>query len=405
VSVRCASDAEASFVELLAWAKDLPARDGLGVLRSWRDRLDVSRSQVLADQRAAGLNDRQLDRLMGSGSGSTTRADRHRVKKRAETLGRNASLADDVASGDLTVDQLDAICDADAKTGGQAANDPGLLAEITSTPADTARRTADKWVAERTSNEEREERRRRQRARREARKGQTTDGLASLTISGDDECVAQMWSSIATTADRFYVDDGGRDVAAGKHPRTNAQRLFDAAYQHLTAGSDLDSGSPKRRPEVTVVVTAQKLAGNDSAPAEMIGVGPIPDTLLQELSCGAGFVGMLFDGTGEVLWQGRRRRYPTRAQMLALIARDRGCVLCGAEPSRCHAHHCMPWSAPGKGETDVGEMALVCAQHHRYIHEQNLTLYRDRLTGRWRTRPATPNETPRPRRPNANAPP
>jgi len=130
VSVHGVADAEASFVELLAWAKDLPAREGLAVLRRWRDRIEVSRSQVVAEQRAAGLNDRQLDRLMGSGSGTTTRADRHRAKRRAETLGRNAALADDVASGGLTMDQLDAICDADAKTDGRAANDRNLLAEI-----------------------------------------------------------------------------------------------------------------------------------------------------------------------------------------------------------------------------------------------------------------------------------
>lgn len=394
-----AKEAEARFVELVEWANSRPARDGMDVLRSWRDRVEVARSQIIDELQAAGLTDRQLDRIIGSDT--TTRADRNRVKNRAATLGRNAELANEVASGELTVEQLDAICVADAKTDGRAATDRTLLTQIADAPADAARRCADQWVAGQIDNADLEAKRREQRARREARKGQTTDGLASLTISGDDVSVAEMWSTIVDTANDMYIRDGGRDLAAGKHPRTDAQRLFDAAHQHLVA-QQLPA-SPSARSRVTIVATASKLAGTDSTPAEMIGVGPIPDSLLEQFACGADLVGMLFDGAGEVLWHGRGRRYPSRAQMLALIARDKGCVLCGADPSRCQAHHLIPWSAPLKGRTDITNLALLCQQHHRDLHERNHTLYRDRTNGRWRTRPATANETPKPRPPNGPA--
>lgn len=395
---------EAVFAALVDRVVTDQPRAAVGRLRRWRDRLEVHAGKVLADQQAAGVGDRQLDRMMGLRE--TSAGERRKARQRAETLGRNETLADKVDTGELTAAQFDAICEADAKTDGKAANDPELLADITAGDAQGARRTANKWVAAQATNADLEEKRRMQRARREVRKGQTTDGLASLTISGDDESIQTMWRTIATAADRLYTADGGRDLPAGKHPRTSEHRLFDAACTFLTGeGADpTTSGataptairSLANHPPV-IVVTADKVAGRCSKPAELIGVGPIADSRFEEVACNADFVGMLFDGDGEVLWHGRKHRRPTRAQLLALIARDQGCVQCGADAYTCHAHHLLPWSAPGEGPTDIDNLALVCQRCHRGIHEQQLTLYRERGTGRWETRSATPYETPPPR--------
>lgn len=392
----CASSPEqvdAVMSGLLLWAREQPPRHGLYQLHTWRGRIEVCRSQIIDDQQSAGVEGAALDRLIGNQS--TTRADRKRAKLRAETINRNSELADEVTHGRLTIDQLDAICDADVKTDGRAANDKKLLGDVAAAPADAARRTADNFVKAQQSGDDLEERRRQQRRQRCARKGNTADGLASLTITGDDESVYEMWSAIVDTAQGFYRADGGRDLKAVEHPRTDAQRLFDAAHHHLINANDATS---RARP--VIVVTAAKLAGDpDQPPAELVGVGPVPDSLLEHIACGSDFVGMVFDGEGEVLWQGRSRRYPTKAQMLALIARDQGCVLCGADPQRCEAHHLMPWSAPGRGKTDIDELALLCGSCHRDLHDRNHTLYRDRTDGRWRTRPATPHETPKRRPP------
>ena len=386
-----AGDVAGAFDELLVWAGELPPAQGLALLARWRDQIDVCRSRIVGVQQAAGVSDRAVDGLLGRSA--TSRGERRRVRQRAETLARNDELGELVNAGALSTEQLDAVADADAKTNGKAAANADLLEQVTAAGPDGARRSANRWVGEQLSNADLEERRRDQRRRREARKTQTPDGLASVTIAGDDEVVAEMWSAIVAGADRLYDSDGGRDVARGKHPRTGDQRLFDAAHALLTASDPKGGGRAS-----TIVVTAERIAGDrDAPPAELIGVGPIPDSLLRELACRSEFVGLLFDGDGEVLWQGRGRRYPTRAQMLALIARDKGCVLCGADPNRCHAHHLMPWSAPGKGRTDIDQMALVCQFHHRDLHERNLTLYRDRIDGRWKLRPATADETPRPR--------
>lgn len=388
--LRDSSSAQVDFVvtALLAWAKDQTPDNGLDQLRLWRDRIEICRSQIIGDQQAAGIDGAALDRLIGRKT--TTRADRKRAKQRAETINRNNDLAKQVDRGQLTAEQLDAISDADTKTEGAAANDRQFLADVAAGPADGARRTADEFVKAKQSLDDLEKRRRHQRRERAVRKGTTADGLASLTISGDDESVQDMWSAIIATADSQYRADGGRDLKAGKHSRTDMQRRFDAAHEHLTL-----SGGTARSVRPVIVVTAKKLAGVcGAAPAERIGIGPIPDSHLEHLACGSDFVGMVFDGTGHVLWHGRTRRYPSKAQVLALIVRDRGCVLCGADAQRCEAHHLMPWSAPGRGKTDIDGLALLCGSCHRDLHDRNDTLYRDRTDGRWRTRPATKHETP-----------
>jgi hypothetical protein len=94
------------------------------------------------------------------------------------------------------------------------------------------------------------------------------------------------------------------------------------------------------------------------------------------------------DDNGQPLWEGRKKRYFTRAQRRALATRDGGCVFpgCGAPPSWCHAHHVVEWR--NGGPTDVDNGVLLCAFHHRLIHrgEFQLRMVRGRpqlLSPRW----------------------
>ena len=99
-------------------------------------------------------------------------------------------------------------------------------------------------------------------------------------------------------------------------------------------------------------------------------------------------------------------RFATPTQFAALVARDNGCVLCGADPSRCQAHHLKPFEAEVKGKTNIDELALLCTSCHTWVHDAKQTLYYlvheqigdDPARGSpptlvWRTRPATPKET------------
>ena len=95
---------------------------------------------------------------------------------------------------------------------------------------------------------------------------------------------------------------------------------------------------------------------------------------------------MLFDGDGQPLWHGQEVRLATDAQWRALIARDGGCVLCGADPRWCQAHHIVPWQPPARGPTNIDNLALVCGHDHHKLHTNGLTLVRDGPS-QWHTQP------------------
>jgi 5-methylcytosine-specific restriction protein A len=94
---------------------------------------------------------------------------------------------------------------------------------------------------------------------------------------------------------------------------------------------------------------------------------PIPVAAFQDMACQGKVVPAIFDTRGRPLWVGMSKRLATPAQRMALIARDRGCVGCGADPAWCQAHHVIPWEAGGP--TDIDNMCLLCSRCHHQIHD------------------------------------
>lgn len=139
---------------------------------------------------------------------------------------------------------------------------------------------------------------------------------------------------------------------------------------------------------------ASGLAG--AALDEQIGLGLIPDSVLADYLEHADVLGVLYDRNGEPLWIGRARRHASLMQRYALIARDKACVLCGADHQHCEVHHRLPWNSPGKGQTNLNELVMLCGPCHRQVHADLRTIYQD-TSGTWRTRPAAPDEIPSPR--------
>jgi hypothetical protein len=119
---------------------------------------------------------------------------------------------------------------------------------------------------------------------------------------------------------------------------------------------------------VVVTMTIDSLMGGLAAAAldtgEVISAGAA-----RRLACEAGVIPMVLGGKSEVLDVGRRRRFHTRAQRLAIAQRDKTCVVggCDAPPSRCHVHHVIPWSAGGS--TSVKDGRLYCSAHHAMVHD------------------------------------
>jgi hypothetical protein len=90
---------------------------------------------------------------------------------------------------------------------------------------------------------------------------------------------------------------------------------------------------------------------------------------VRRLACTAGILPVVMGGRSEVLDVGRRRRFFTYAQRVALAVRDRGCraVGCDRPAGMCEAHHLDPWSRGGETTLDRG--ILLCSFHHHRIHD------------------------------------
>jgi hypothetical protein len=156
-------------------------------------------------------------------------------------------------------------------------------------------------------------------------------------------------------------------VPAGESPdpRSYRQRMHDALQdlaQLLVQRTELTaSGAP-----VTVIITltAEQLSQRTGYAETSFGqLISIPDAL--RLADEANLTFLLQNAQGAILAEGRSRRTASRAQTLALIARDRGCSFpdCDRPPEWTQRHHIRAW-ADG-GATDLNNLTLLCGPHHR----------------------------------------
>jgi hypothetical protein len=162
--------------------------------------------------------------------------------------------------------------------------------------------------------------------------------------------------------------------------RTSEQKLLDAVMtliEMATASPEASklNGSP---PTVNVHVTLKDLEEGRGTGWIDGSTEPIPMSTIARLRCHGDTLVTLFGDNGEVLRQGKKQRLATGRQRRALAARDGGCVIpgCTAPPSRCQAHHVVPWVSKTyqPGRTDIDNLALLCPFHHATIHSSAWTL-------------------------------
>ena len=121
----------------------------------------------------------------------------------------------------------------------------------------------------------------------------------------------------------------------------------------------------------TVVVTMglETLLGGLTAASLDTG-GRISASEARRLACRAGIIPIVLGGPSVVLDAGRKRRFHSETQRLAMGVRDKGCTAfgCDAPPGFYHAHHDeTPWSHGGG--TSVAKGRLLCPRHHTLIHD------------------------------------
>jgi Domain of unknown function (DUF222)/HNH endonuclease len=107
-----------------------------------------------------------------------------------------------------------------------------------------------------------------------------------------------------------------------------------------------------------------------------IGRADLPIETVRRLTCDGSIVKIIEDHEGTPLDVGRKQRVVSTPLRRALWSRDRGCTFPGCRNRRyVHAHHLEHWAHGG--ETDIGNLLLLCSYHHRLVHEGGFTIARD----------------------------
>ncbi|WP_328997459.1 HNH endonuclease [Kribbella sp. NBC_00709] len=161
-----------------------------------------------------------------------------------------------------------------------------------------------------------------------------------------------------------------------------------------SASTDASRGRPAgwvpgygAKATITVTIDWQDLkAATADAIGDVVHGDGLSAATIRRMACDARIVPLVLGSNSEPLDVGRSERLVTRAMRRALNARDRGCVVCGAPPIQCDAHHLVSWIDGGETKTAnlvllrlshesrVGRQPLLCRRHHIDVHAGDWTI-------------------------------
>ena len=324
----------------------------LGLVGRCEARLAAVKSETVAE----------LARLVGEAGAAEAVRDRTRnsrgaAKRDVKLAGQLADLpetAEALADGAITSQHARMIAEAAEQT---AVDEPELLAAAEREPDDVFGRTLRDHVNERTADEDLETRRRRQRAQREVSIIKQSDGMYKLFGLFDPVAGARVETALAAAA---------RKLRRAEDPNSRAtvpQRFADALEMLVTR-----SGKGAKQSTTLLVIADYDVVAGQLAGARLVDGTPLAADELVRLALEAKILPALFDVEGQPLWLGREYRDANDAQRIALAARDRGCIGCGAANSFCQPHHIRYWE--NGGFTDLDNLCLLCGYcHHTLVHE------------------------------------
>ena len=202
-----------------------------------------------------------------------------------------------------------------------------------------------------------------QRSRRFARiRTATTDGMKVIYGRFDPVTGALIETALSQKINELWKEEDPRAR------RTPGQRMADALAGLVTREHKDDEDSLPSGPRLLLI------ADYDIVSRELrngrLGDGtPIPVEKIRDLACQSDILPGIFRGASQPLDLGRKRRTASPAQRVALTARDKACVGCGATANWCQAHHIIPWAIDGN--TNIDDMCLLCSRcHHKVHHDQ-----------------------------------
>ena len=356
--------------------------DQLGGLARLRAGVDACEARLLA----------AVDELDDDGApaaavarsvGRCSQREADRRARRAETLQSLPSAADALAQGTLSVEHVDTLGRVVEETSVEAVLASDLVDRARRCPADLHAREARQWSRRHQRQGDIEARHRRRRAARRLSIFENDQGMTVLHGEFDPVTGRQISQAIGAEADRLFRLDGGRGRA--DQVRTSPQRRADALTELLVG--DRRAGLARPRPPVgNQMLVLIHATNGEITDGHLVDGTPLPAHTIEHLACGSDLVALVLSSQGDPLWLGRRTRLATDGQWRALIARDSGCGICGADPSMCEAHHIVAWQPPGRGPTDIDNLLLLCRHHHHLVHDDHWKLVRT-ADGTWTLQP------------------
>ena len=264
-----------------------------------------------------------------------SRSGARKAVKTAAQLQWAPTVADKLADGAITPEAAGLILDAN----GEADVDQrALLAAAEAEPEDQFRRTLKEHINERTSAQELERCREGQRRRRRASISEQPDGMFHLFAQFDPLTGARVQAALIAKSDELFRNEDS------KHRPTAPQRFADALTD-LVCTND-GAGAPAG---VELIV----LADYDQVHDEISNARLADGTRLTEaealaVACDAKVLPGIFNKhTGNVVL-GRSQRKAPKWLRKQLIARDGGCIGCGAHHQICEVHHLKHWKHGGE---------------------------------------------------------
>nr|MDQ2957977.1 HNH endonuclease [Actinomycetota bacterium] len=184
-----------------------------------------------------------------------------------------------------------------------------------------------------------------------------SDGTYLLRGQLTGVCGALLQTLLSAHAAPHPTQDGTPDQ------RTHAQRMHDALHDlagfQIRRTELIDAGAPV---QLIITMTAEQFHDRDGWAETSFGQ-LIPAEVALELADEAALTLLIQDARGAVLAEGRGKRIATRAQTLALIARDKGCSFpdCDKPPEWTQRHHMRAWT--DGGPTDLTNLCLLRLSH------------------------------------------
>jgi hypothetical protein len=206
------------------------------------------------------------------------------------------------------------------------------------------------------------------------------DGMYVVKGLVTPEVAALLMRAIDAAGDALFSATSNGDCERTEPAQRRADALALVAERALAAGFEGEdapvSGSRAARYQVMLHVESKSLAEHgEPGMSELEDGTRLSAESARRLSCDASCVEIVDGPDGSVLDVGRKTRTVPPAVRRALEARDPGCRFPGCGLRFTDAHHVVHW-ADG-GDTSLANLLLLCARHHRAVHEGGFRVHTD----------------------------